>query len=151
MENPTTIAIDLSKNVFEIAVECRGAMGIAGGCRGAMGIAEALALTDQRFPNRSRAHLLQCGTPAAGAGSKSSLKGPSGTPASAVVVADVCAPCYDANLKRWTERAKLSGNSHCTPTDPSTALQLTPSYRSAATFGSAGRHSAVSESGRAHR
>ena len=30
MENPTTFAVDLSKSVFEIAVECRGAMGIAG-------------------------------------------------------------------------------------------------------------------------
>ena len=28
----------------------------------------------------------------------------------------VRAPSYDANLKRWTARAKTSGNSHCAPT-----------------------------------
>jgi hypothetical protein len=46
-----------------------------------------------------------CRADVARAGSNSSLKGPSGTPAGTAVVADVYAPCYDANLKRWTERA----------------------------------------------
>jgi hypothetical protein len=30
--------------------------------------------------------------------------------------ADRCPPTYEARSKRWTERARTGGNSHCAPT-----------------------------------
>ena len=50
-------------------------------------------------------------------------------------MADVCAPTYEASPKRWTERAKTSGNSHCGPIEIGKAcrpLGFSPTYEIAA-------------------
>jgi hypothetical protein len=60
--------------------------------------------------------ILPSGTPAAGAGSKSSLRASHEDQRRALEWVDLCPPTYEESPKRWTERAKASGNSHCTPT-----------------------------------
>ena len=65
----------------------------------------------------------RCGTAAAGTGSKGDLKGRRDTRQAALECADLCPPTYEASPTRWTERAKTSGNSHCTPTDSCIAVR----------------------------
>jgi hypothetical protein len=64
-----------------------------------------------------------CGAAAAGARSKSSLKGGHEDQRRAPEWPDVSAPSGRAKAKRWSPSARTGCNSHCTPTDRRKSLE----------------------------